>query len=578
MHILSSDYRDLLAKYLKPQLKSVSVLSALIFTDISLQMFNPQLLRIFLDAVTTYGPIAGIAGAFIGIALLQQLVTVIATYFSERIGWKATNALRADLALHLIRQDLAFHNQRTPGELIERVDGDVTILANFFSQFIIKMVGNILLLIGIIIVLCLQDWPIGLALAIFSLLVLIVMNRMRNIAVPYWKALRQVSANLYGFLEERIHGTEDIRASDAQGYIVNRFFTYTHERLRAGRKANLLSAIPWGLPVLFYAIGNLIAFVLAALLYRVGSITIGTAFLIYYYTQLIVQPMLSISDQFDDFQKANASIIRIRELLQIQSTLADGPGVTFPAGPLSIIFKSVTFSYKNEEIILSDISFHLKAGEVLGMLGRTGSGKTTITRLMARLYDPTAGSISLGGHELRSARLAELRKCIGIVTQDVQLFHASIRDNLTFFDRGIHDQQITQAFQDLELMPWFTTLPHGLDTMLAANGSGLSAGEAQLLALVRVFLRNPGLIILDEASSRLDPATEHLIEHAIEKLLCGRTGIIIAHRLHTLQRVDTIMIIEQGHIREYGSRTALSNDPYSRFATLLRTAHEDLFV
>lgn len=574
----TSHNRDLLVTYLKPQLKSIIILSLLIITDISLQMINPQLLRIFLDAVTTYGPIAGIAGMFIGIALLQQVVAVIATYFSERIGWTATNALRADLAFHLVRQDPTFHNQHTPGELIERVDGDVTVLANFFSQFIIQVAGNVLLLIGIIIVLCLQDWPIGLAIAVFSLLVLFVMSRMRNVAVPYWKTVRQVSADLYGFLEERISGTEDIRANGAQNYIINRFFKYAYGRLRAGRIANLMSAIPWGLPVFFSTVGTIIAFILTVILYHTGSMTIGTAVVIYYYTQLIVQPILSLSNQFDDFQKASASIIRIRTLLQIRSKLVDGPGVTFPKGPLSVTFEHVTFGYRDEEITLSDLSFHLNAGESLGILGRTGSGKTTITRLIARFYDPAAGTIKLGEYELRSAHLVDLRQHIGIVTQDVQLFHASIRDNLTFFDKSIHDTQIIHALQDLGLMPWFNGLSDGLDTMLAANGSGLSAGEAQLLALARVFLRNPGLIILDEASSRLDPATEHLLEQAIEKLLYGRTSIIIAHRLHTLQRVDNILILEQGQICEQGPRAPLALDQHSRFATLLRAAQEDLSV
>jgi ABC-type multidrug transport system fused ATPase/permease subunit len=229
-------------------------------------------------------------------------------------------------------------------------------------------------------------------------------------------------------------------------------------------------------------------------------------------------------------------------------------------------------------MVLKDLSFRLEPGEILGLLGRTGSGKTTITRLAARLYDPDAGAIRLGGVDLRQAQLADLRKLVGMVTQDVQLFHATVRDNLTFFDHTIEDSRIISALGELGLRAWYTALPAGLDTVLAPNGGSLSAGEAQLLAFTRIFLCDPALIILDEASSRLDPATEGLLERAIDKLLQGRTAIIIAHRLRTLQRADTILLLDDGHAIEYGPRAQLAHATGSRFAQLLLTAHEEVLA
>jgi len=227
--------------------------------------------------------------------------------------------------------------------------------------------------------------------------------------------------------------------------------------------------------------------------------------------------------------------------------------------------------------VLKDITFDVSPGEFLAILGPSGSGKTTLTRLILRLYDPIKGAIRLGGVELRDVALAELRGRVGMVTQDVQLFHATVRENLTFFDPSIPDQRILAVLEDLELLPWYQSLANGLDTVLAGSG-GLSAGEAQVLAFTRVFLRNPGLVILDEASSRLDPATERLIERAVDRLLAERTGIIIAHRLATVMRADDILILEGGRIREYGQREALRNDPGSRFAELLRTGMEEVLV
>jgi ATP-binding cassette subfamily B protein len=577
MHIPLGEYRQLLVTYLAPQRRRVALLTLCLLGGIGLQLLNPQLLRAFIDAVTSpHVPsfLVQIALLFIGVALVQQLVTIVATYLSERVGWTATNALRVDLALHLLRLDLSFHKEYTPGALIERVDGDVTALANFFSQFVIRIFGNLLLLVGILIVLMWIDWRVSLALILFAVIVLFALLAVRNIATPHWKAFREASANLYGFLEERLTGTEDIRSNGAQSYMLRRLFTHTRERLRTAWRARLIGAVPWGLPILFFAGGNLLAFVLAAWLYRAGAMTLGTAFIIYYYTLLIYQPIMGIMQEIEDFQLASAGLVRIRELLQAKSKLEDGPGVTFPIGPLAVEFEDVNFGYGEEEMVIKDLSFRIEPGKVLGLLGRTGSGKTSLTRLIFRLYDPATGIVRLGEQDLRFAAIIDLRKRIGMVTQDVQLFHATVRDNLTFFEKSISDEHILQVLEDLGLMGWYNKLADGLDTMLAAGGGGLSAGEAQLLAFTRVFLHDPGLVILDEASSRLDPATESLIEQAVDKLLKGRTGIVIAHRLHTIQRVDTIMLLDQGRVSEYGERVQLAANPTSRFSRLLQTAHE----
>jgi len=220
----------------------------------------------------------------------------------------------------------------------------------------------------------------------------------------------------------------------------------------------------------------------------------------------------------------------------------------------------------------------VSGGGTLGLLGRTGSGKTTLTRLLLRLYDPSTGEVCLGGVNVRDVLNADLRARVSIVTQDIQLFSATVRDNLSLFDATISDARIFEALDELEMGDWARALPKGLDTMLATGGTGLSAGEAQLLAFARAFLRDPGLVILDEASSRLDPATERKLEHAVDKLLAGRTGIIIAHRLGTVQRVDQIMILEDGRVRESGARDELVRDPDSRFSQLLRAGMEEALV
>ena len=557
------------------------MLAVLLCASIALQLINPQILRAFIDAISSPGtrqPLTGIALLFIGLALGQQALSVAATYVSERVAWTATNALRSDLTVHCLRLDLSFHKARTPGELIERIDGDVTSMANFFSQFVIQIIGSLLLLIGVLAVLWFTDWRVGLSLSVFAVIVLAVMVSLRALAVPHWTAARQASAELFGFLEERLAGIVDIRANGGRLYAMRRLYEYMRERLRTGRKARLIGSISWSVPVLAFAIGEGLAFVLALMLFRSGAATLGTAFVIYFYTQLLFQPLQLISHQIDDFQKASAGITRVQELLNTASLLEDGPGATFPEGPLPVEFHHVDFGYDSDTPVVHDLDFRIEPGEVLGLLGRTGSGKTTVTRLLLRLYDPTEGSILLGGVDLRAARLHDVRRQVGMVTQDVQLFRATVRDNITFFDTRVSDARILSALDELGLMEWYGKLPNGLDTVLAAGGGGLSAGEAQLLAFTRVFLKDPGIVILDEASSRLDPVTERLIERAIGRLLHNRTGIIIAHRLATVERADSILILEEGRVAEYGDRETLVADYDSRFSHLLRTGAAEVLV
>ncbi|HWE63669.1 MAG TPA: ABC transporter ATP-binding protein [Chloroflexota bacterium] len=579
MRLPLAHYWRLLSRYLRSQRRRVVLLAVLLCGSIALQLLNPQVLGAFINTAASHGSqahLVEIALLFIGVALAQQGLALAATYFSERIGWTATNALRVDLTLHLLRLDLQWHKSRTPGELIERVDGDVTALANFFSQLVVQIGGNLLLLAGVLVVLWVESWLAGLLLTLFALIVLASMIKLRAIAVPYWTAARQASAALFGFLEERLAGTSDIRANGAQPYVMRGLYGAMRERLRTGSKARVVSTIGWSVPVMFFACGNALAFVLAAYLYQRHALSLGAAFLLYYYTQLLFQPLNLIANQLDDFQKASAGIARIGELFGTQSALDDGGDGALPVGALAVEFRDVTFGYGDDAPVLQDLSFRIEPGTVLGLLGRTGSGKSTIARLLLRLYDPAAGAVVLGDVDLRATPLAGLRRHIGMVTQEVQLFRATVRDNLTFFDPNIDDERIMAALAELGLDGWCRALPQGLDTMLGAGGSGLSAGEAQLLAFARVFLKDPGLVILDEASSRLDPATERLIERAVDRLLAGRTGIIIAHRLRTIERVDTVMILEDGRIREQGARTALAADPRSRLAHLLRTGLEEL--
>jgi ATP-binding cassette subfamily B protein len=321
-----------------------------------------------------------------------------------------------------------------------------------------------------------------------------------------------------------------------------------------------------------------LALVFGFYLFQAGTISLGTVYLVVIYTSQLRRPIRELTQQMENLQNVGAATERLTELSAIRAKIVDGPGVDVPPGALGLTFDNVHFAYKEGETVLEQIDFHLKPGSVLGLLGRTGSGKTTLARLVFRLYDPTHGRIMLGGVPLTEPRLKPLRERVALVTQDVQLFQASVRDNITFFNRDITDSRIREVIHELELTDWLEALPNGLDTRLETGGRSISAGEAQLLAFTRIFLRNPGLVILDEASSRLDPATEQLIERAIDRLLKDRTAIIIAHRLGTLHRTNEIMILEDGRVIEHGSREKLASDASTSFHRLLNTGLEEVLA
>ena len=591
-------YRELLSRYLKPQIAWVIFMAVVLLAGISLKLINPQVLRYFLDTAQAGGAprsLYGAAGLFLTFAILQEGMSLVTHYTAAQVGWTSTNRLRADLVLHILRLDMPFHKSRTPGELIDRSDGDVTQLSNFLSIFTVNVLGNSLLVLGILVLLFRENTWVGLGMVVYTLLTLVVLRSIQKLAVPRWAAERQSSALLYGYIEERISGAEEIRAAGAESYVMRRLYEYMRDFTRKTRSAVVVSSLTYNLTNLVYVLGYAAGLAIGVFLYVRGEASLGTAYLITYYVGMLSDPLQSIRGQAEDLQQAAANIQRIDELFELRPQVGDplddgmSQPKTLPGGPLGVRFQDVSFRYDDNNDskgslrednhsdhgkALSEVSFEIQPGRVLGILGRTGSGKSTLTRLLFRLYDPDAGSIQLADTDLRELRLDDLRQRVAMVTQDVQLFQATVRDNLTFFNRAIPNEQLEQALRQLRLWEWAQSLPNGLDTPLA-GGQSLSAGESQLLAFARVFLKNPGLVILDEASSRLDPATETLMERAVDRLFTELTGVVIAHRLKTVQRADDILILEKGRVVEYGPRPVLADDVTSRFHHLLQTGLEE---
>ena len=567
-----TEWRRLLETYLRPHRKLVVALAVCLFTTIGLQVATPQLVRAFIDRATgaTSGPIGVLTVLYITAVVLQQLFRVITAWLSEVVGWLSTNELRADLMDHCLALDPGFHEVHTPGELIERVDGDLNGLSLFFAQFLLNVVGSMLLLVGVLVVVWFQEPFAGAVLTVFAVFALVALTSIRRVSASAWQQAREDTAILYGYVEERLAGTQDIRSCAAEAHTMRGFYDRARNRLWATSRARVRDAIPGSLNTIVSALANAVAFVVPAVLVRRGDITVGSAFVLYFYAQLLLQPLENVSKQVEQMQQAIAGGRRVVELLNVKSAIVDGTGDPLPSGPLEVAFRNVTFGYGDDPDVLHEVDLVVPPGGILGIVGRTGSGKSSMARLLVRFHDVRDGSVTVDGRDVRDLARTQLRDRVALVTQEVHVLRATVRDNLTLFDDTIDDERILDAIDRLGLGPWFAKLPDGLDTIVREGGAGMSAGESQLLSFGRAFLSDPGVVVLDEASSRLDPATETVLEHAVDTLLTNRTGILIAHRLATLERCDAICVLEHGRVVEHGPRDELAGDPSSRFGALLR--------
>ena len=591
-------YLRLLGSHLRPHARRVAALAAALVVAVGIGLTIPQLLqRIIDEGLSGSGAdLTPLALTVCVLAVALQLLRVTATWLAEDLGWRATNELRSELTAHVLDLDLGFHSSHPPGELIERVDGDVTALSNFFSAMIVHVAANALLLVGIAVLMARELWAAGLVAAVLMLVTGVVTMRLHGMVSGWWRAERASSGDAAGQVGEIIESTQDIAANGARHHVLERYGdtlrTWAPRRIRAWSGWGVL----WGTSEVFQH--TLMAAVFALGVWQLGAAEVASIYLLVHYADMIGEPLHSLRQQLADLQKAGGAIERIEALQATTSALPPSGTHVLPSGPLSLHLSDVTFTYADTHVaeadehaqrphedveravaaprVLREVGLSLAPGRVVGVLGRTGSGKTTLARLVARLYAPDGGTVELGGVPIGD--VGNLRDRVAMVSQDVQVFAATVRDNLTMFDDGISDHALLQALDTMGLSSWFSGLPDGLDTRLGGNGVGLSSGQAQLLAFTRALLADPGLVILDEASSRLDPSTETLLESALDALLDQPTAIIIAHRLHTLERADDVLVMDAGRVVEFGDRRALAADPSSRYAQLLATGLEEVLA
>ena len=581
-------------------------LTALVVINSLLLLAGPLVIRRIVDDATegtTAASVLRLGVVYLLIAFGAQALAVGVAWYATIAAWRTTNGLRMQMAEHVLGLDHEFHRTHTPGELIQRVDGDVTSVSDFLGKVVPKAAGAVLLVVGMVVVLLVLDWRIAAGMAMYLAVSMAVVVRSRHRAVTESSEEMGSLARLYGGIEERLTAAEDLRANGAATHTAWRFVEDSADALASGVRRERAFLTMWWFVQMVLSGGWVLALILGAVLVSNGAITVGTAFLLFQYVQLASRPLEDVVHQLETVQKANGAMVRVIDLLAVRADIVDRGTTSAPDGPLAVEFIAVDFDYASEssasessaskkarecgarragatdedrsaqssQSVLSGVDLVIEAGHSVGVIGRTGSGKTTLSRLVLRLVEATAGQVLLGGVPIQDMPMTELRRRVALIPQEVELFGGTIRENVTLFDEGPTDASVVAALSAVGL----DELGTDIHRSLGAGGAGVSAGEAQLLALARVWLRDPDLVVLDEATARVDPETERRIEHAVAQLISTRTAIVIAHRLSTLHAVDDIVVVDAGRIVEHGRRTDLLGDDASRFRQLLALALDE---
>lgn len=514
-----------------------------------------------------------LAVGFLATAVAAQVVEVVVVQVATVAAWRTTNELRLGICAHVLSLDHEFHRQHTPGELIQRVDGDVTSVTDLLGRVVPKVVGSVLMVAGMVVVVTVIDWRVGVGMFVYIGAAVASVVLLRQRAVAESSEELGAYARLYGGIEERLNAAEDLRSNGAGGHAMWRFVEDTAGALETSvRREQAFLGMWWAVQGAVVG-GVVVALVASTLLVSNGTMSIGTAFLLFQYVLLIERPLDDVVQELETVQKATGAMRRVAELQSVEPTVVDA-GTTSPApGALAIEFVDVGFDYGDDQPVLTDVSLSIGAGRSVGVVGRTGSGKTTFSRLLLRLVEPSTGSVSLGGVPVADIPFAELRRRVALVPQEVELVAGTVRDNVTLYDDGPTDADVESALRAVGLD---RLADDGIDRRLGSGGAGLSAGEAQLLAMARVWLRDADLVVLDEATARVDPVTEARLQVAIRRLMEHRTVVVIAHRLSTLRELDEIVVFDAGRVVEHGERQELADDPTSRFHRLLELALDDL--
>lgn len=503
---------------------------------------------------------------FLTVAL--NVLSYISTYLMSKISQEAVSELKQDLYGHVLEQDLTYFETQKTGDLMTRLTSDVRTIQDLISPSTLKIISNIVTFTLVLGFLFYTDWKLSLMIAITFPLLYIVNDFFSKRMKANFRKVRESSAHFNNHLQMTLTSILMIKNSATESFEEQRLKEVNEEVKNNQLQATKTQALFSPSMDLVNFLGVAIVLTYGTLKIFDGELTVGSMMSYLAYLKLLQNPIRSMTQMISRFQQALVSYERLMDIYESEpSIVAADDTVKIERLEKGITFDNVSFHYLEGNKVLTDLTFTIPKGKLVALVGSSGSGKTTVTRLLSRLYDPTAGSIKVDDHNLKDIDIESLRQAIGIVSQDIELMDGSVRDNITYgiFDKS--EEEILKAIDAARLTEFIEGLPQGLETQIGERGMKLSGGQKQRLAIARVFLKNAPILILDEATAALDNESERFIQQSLEELLEQKTALVIAHRLSTIHHADTILVMEKGRIVESGNHQELM-EKAGRYETL----------
>ena len=541
--------------YLRPYKAQVAIALVSIIASAVLQLAPPYLTRVAIDHYIADKDLSGlpvIAWQFLAVLLASFALEYVQTWMMQLTGQRIMYDLRMEIYAHLQRLDLRFYDRNPVGRLMTRVTSDVDVLNDLFTAGVVAIFGDVFTLFGIMIVMLGMNAKLALAsFVVLPLIVLVTQWFRRNVRESY-RVVRALIARINAYLQENLTGMSTVQLFRREPLNFERFEHINREHRDANIQSILFYAVFYPAIELVGALAASIIIWFGGLQVMEGALTLGVLARFY-------RPISDMSEKFNVLQSAMASSERIFTLLDTPVSVVTPARPSTPAAPFRghIVFDHVWFAYNHEDWVLKDVSFEVKPGERVALVGATGSGKTTIISLLLRFYDVQRGHIRIDGIDIRALNLEQLRSLFALVLQDVHLFSGTIGGNIRLGAEAIDDDAVRKAATAVRADRFINALPAGFEAPVAERGATLSTGEKQLLSFARALAFDRPILILDEATSSVDTETEHTIQRALHVLMEGRTTIAIAHRLSTIQDMDTIVVLHKGVIRESGTHQEL---------------------
>ena len=562
---------------MKPYRMIVFTSLALLLIDSLLQITGPLLTKLavdrylvpvkhhqmfpFLDkwlSTDAWTGITQITLVYLGVVIFGFLFDFGQTYLMQLTGQKAMFDLRKQLMTHLQSLDIAYYDKNPVGRLVTRVTTDVDVLNDLFASGLVTIVGDLLMLSFVAIAMFrLSPGMTGLMFAVMPVVVLVTIQFRRTASQSY-RRIRVAIARINAYLQEHVAGIAVLQLFNREERSRSEFEKINRDHMIAFKDS--ITAYGWFYPVVEFlgmlSLASLLAY--GGFRIRQGALTLGVLVAFFQYGLRFFRPIQDLSEKYNILQSAMAASERIFKLLDTRpGIVSPAPTVPFPAGPVDIEFDHVWFAYNGEDWVLRDVSFRIEARETVAVVGHTGAGKTTLTNLLLRFYDVQRGVIRIGGIDVRSFDLIDLRENFGVVLQDPYLFTGTVQTNIRLGTESISALAVQHAAEQVNLLDFIEELPERFDTAVRERGNGFSTGQKQLISFARALAHNPRILILDEATSSVDTETELRVRDALTRLVSNRTSLVIAHRLSTIQRADRIIVMHKAQLREMGTHQEL---------------------